>query len=336
MRRPTINDIAREAGVSRGAVSFALNDRPGVSEATRERVKQVAAELGWTPSPAALALSSRRARALGLVIARDTDEFAGEGFFLKLIGGIERVLQPRGLALVLQIVPDEAAEQATYRAWWAEGRVDGVLLLDPRQGDARPAQLGELGLPGVLVGGEAQPPMVSGLVTADAAAMAQVVEHLHEQGHRHVAYVVGLGQLLHTCERTRALGETAARHGMRVTESGFTDFTEDAARRETSALLAQDERPTAIIYDNEVLAMGGLAALHRAGLSCPDDVAVVSFEDSPLCRAVQPGITALVRDPALLGTLATQLLLEAIDGAEVSSVVAPAPVLEVRESSVLR
>lgn len=94
MDRTTIKDIARVAGVSPGAVSFALNDKPGVSDSTRARVKAVAKDLGWRPNVAARALSANRAGAVGLVIARDDRSFAGEGFFLHLIAGMEEILTP--------------------------------------------------------------------------------------------------------------------------------------------------------------------------------------------------------------------------------------------------
>ena len=94
MDRTTIKDIARLAGVSPGAVSFALNDKPGVSDSTRARVKAVAKDLGWRPNVAARALSANRAGAVGLVIARDDRSFAGEGFFLHLIAGMEEILTP--------------------------------------------------------------------------------------------------------------------------------------------------------------------------------------------------------------------------------------------------
>ncbi|MGH8940196.1 MAG: LacI family DNA-binding transcriptional regulator, partial [Actinomycetes bacterium] len=102
MARPTISDVARVAGVSKGAVSFALNDRPGVGDATRARILAAAAELGWTPSHRARALSSSRALAVGLVVARTPDTLSADPFFPAFIAGIETTLAARGQALLLQ------------------------------------------------------------------------------------------------------------------------------------------------------------------------------------------------------------------------------------------
>ena len=102
----TIGDIAERAGVSKGAVSYALNDQPGVSDATRARVLAIAAEIGWSASHAARSLSTSRADAIGLVLARPARLLGIEPFYMEFISGIEEVLAPLGVALMLHVVPD--------------------------------------------------------------------------------------------------------------------------------------------------------------------------------------------------------------------------------------
>ena len=104
-RRPTIADVARRAGVSAAAVSFAVNDRPGVSSGTRERILAAARELGWQPSASARALTEARTRAVGLVMARSAGQLEGDSFFLRFLSGIESTLTAADYALLLQIVP---------------------------------------------------------------------------------------------------------------------------------------------------------------------------------------------------------------------------------------
>ena len=152
-KRVTIKDIAREAGVSKGAVSYALNDRPGLADTTRERILRIADELGWRPNSAARSLSASRANACGLVLARPARTLAVEGFFPEFLAGVESELSPRSISLNLQLATDVAAEVEVYRRWWAEHRVDGVLLLDLREDDPRVSALAEMGLPAVVVGG---------------------------------------------------------------------------------------------------------------------------------------------------------------------------------------
>lgn len=125
MKRPTIADVARRAGVSKGAVSYALNGQPGVSEATRQRILAIAAEIGFSPSSAARALSGATARAIGLILARPAQTLGIEPFFMELISGVEAELSARSYALTLQVVADADAEIAVYRRWWGNGGSTG-------------------------------------------------------------------------------------------------------------------------------------------------------------------------------------------------------------------
>ena len=150
MGRPTINDVATAAGVSKGAVSFALNDRPGISPDTRRRILEAAETLGWSPSPRARALSVSKALAVGLVIARPPEILRADAFFPSFIAGLETVLSTRGHALLLQVA--EHDDHAAYRRLVQEGRVDGVFVTDLHVDDERPALLEELDLPAVIIG----------------------------------------------------------------------------------------------------------------------------------------------------------------------------------------
>ena len=137
-RRATIMDVAEKAGVSKGLVSFVLNDRPGVAPATRERILDAVRELDWRPSQAARSLINDRAYAMGFVLARPADLLAADPFFPGFIAGVEAELSARHSALVLQVVPDVDAELDTYRRLVADKRVDGVLVADLRVDDPRP------------------------------------------------------------------------------------------------------------------------------------------------------------------------------------------------------
>src|SRR3954453_6251280 len=130
-RRPTIADVARRAGVSSAAVSFAVNDRPGVSPETRERILEAARELGWRPSASARALTQARTRAIGLVLSRDPEQLELDAFFVRFLSGIERALPAVDYARLLQLVPGDAATALpAYERLAAAGRVDGFLLTD--------------------------------------------------------------------------------------------------------------------------------------------------------------------------------------------------------------
>src|SRR5687768_8430248 len=122
-RRPTMADIAQRAGVSKVAVSYALNGQPGVSEATRRRILAIAEEIGFSPSSAARAHSGAAAQGVWLVVSRPARTLGLEPCFMELISGVEATLSARSYALTLQVVADAAAEVALYRRWWGERRV---------------------------------------------------------------------------------------------------------------------------------------------------------------------------------------------------------------------
>ncbi|MFF8372545.1 LacI family DNA-binding transcriptional regulator [Streptomyces lydicus] len=356
-RRPTIKDIARRAGVSESAVSFALNDRPGVSQETRARVRRVAEELGWQANSAARALSGERAGALGLVLARPAQTLGVESFFLQLVSGIQEVLSARKIALLFQVVEDLGTECALYRRWWAERRVDGVLVVDPRTEDPRPELLTALGLPAVVIGGPAAPatvaphpdtaaaavpppdaaaqPPLATVWADDAKAMARILDHLYGLGHRRIVHVAGLPGLAHTERRIRSLRTEAALRGLdeRHVHSVTTDYSDAEGAEATRRLLDAARPPTAIIYDNDVMAVAGTAVAAGRGIPVPAALSIVAWDDSALCRVTHPRLTALVRDTPGFGRLAAQELLAVLDGGPHRTVQGELPHLEAREST---
>src|SRR6478735_11056444 len=176
MGRPTINDVANAAGVSKGAVSFALNGRPGISPDTRRRILETAEQLGWAPSPRARALSVSKALAVGLVVARPPEILRADAFFPSFISGLEAVLSERGHALLLMVAEHDDA--VTYRRLAKEGRVDGVFVTDLQVDDPRPALLAELGLPAVVIGPALADDPTPTLGVDDAPGIRAAVEHL--------------------------------------------------------------------------------------------------------------------------------------------------------------
>ncbi|MGC9539011.1 LacI family DNA-binding transcriptional regulator [Streptomyces sp. UG1] len=330
-----MKDIARHAGVSQSAVSFALNGRPGVSEDTRERVRQVAEELGWRPSTAARALSGEGAATVGFVLARRAETLGVDSFFLQLVSGIQEVLAERHLGLLFQVVEDVADECAVYRRWWAEHRVDGVLVVDPRTDDPRPDLLDELGLPAVVIGGapDDRHPGLSTVWADDAGAMASVVDGLYALGHRRIVHIAGLPGLAHTERRIRTLRAEAGRRGLSEVKSVTTDYSDAEGAAVTRRVLEGTAPPTALIYDNDVMAVAGAAAATELGFSVPTDVSVVSWEDSALCRMVKPWLSALSRDSVEFGRTAARELTALLDGGSARAVRVPVPRLVERGST---
>ncbi|GLZ76475.1 LacI family transcriptional regulator [Actinorhabdospora filicis] len=314
-RRPTIADIARRAGVSKGAVSYALNGRPGVSEETRRRILAIAAEVGWQPNSAARTLSGALCNVVGLALSRPARVLGIEPFFMALVSGLEAELHAHDYGLTLQIADGHASELAVYRRWWAERRVDGVLVCDLRVDDPRVPVLEELGLPAVVIGGPGHTGDLTSVWADDSAPLTETVEYLYALGHRRIAHVAGLSELLHTRVRTAAFHEVTSRLGLSDAITLSSDYTGEAGARITRRLLSSPNRPTAIVYDNDIMAVAGLSVAQELRVDVPGELSIVAWDDSPLCRLTHPALTALGRDIPAYGALAARRLLDVISGA---------------------
>jgi DNA-binding LacI/PurR family transcriptional regulator len=332
VRRVTITDIARHAGVSKGAVSYALNGQPGVSDATRSRILTIANELGWYPNRAARSLSAARADACGLVIARPSRMLALEPFFMEFIAGVEAEFSARSVALTIQLVRDLDEEVEIYRRWWAERRVDGVMLVDLRVDDPRLAEVARLGLPAVLVGGPVEGGEVPCVWHDERGTIAAVVRYLAALGHGHIARVEGVNEFVHTRLRTAAFLEIAQELGLETEVIG-TDYTPESSARATRMLLSRRNVPTAIVYDSDILAVTGLGVAHQMGFVVPDDVSIVAGDDSLICEVVHPPLTAVTRDVVAYGSAAARRLLQEVDGEASGDVETPSGALTVRATT---
>ncbi|MGA5700497.1 LacI family DNA-binding transcriptional regulator [Peterkaempfera bronchialis] len=332
MKRPTMADIARRAGVTKGAVSFALNGKPGVSEATRSRILAIAEEVGWQPNSAARALSDGRAGAFGLVIDRPAPSLGVEPFFMQLISGIQAELSRGGVALLFTLAEDVQAQVAVYREWWASHRVDGVFLVDVHIGDPRIAALEELQLPAVVIGSPAASGRLPAVWNDERDGVRLAVEHLAGLGHRSVARVSGPAELLHTRQRNAAFDAVTAEFGLTAT-TVEADYTGELGAAATLGLLDSADPPTAILYDNDLMAVSGLSAAQQRGVRVPADVSILAWDDSPLCEVIRPGLTALRRDIADYGAQAARRLSRLVAGGEADDLQVAGPLLIRRGST---
>jgi LacI family repressor for deo operon, udp, cdd, tsx, nupC, and nupG len=334
MGRPTINDVATAAGVSKGAVSFALNGRPGLSPQTRARILEAAESLGWSPSPRAQALSVSKALAVGLVIARPPEILRADAFFPSFIAGLETVLSTRGHALLLQVV--ERDDLAAYRRLVQEGRVDGVFGTDLEVDDERPALLEELALPAVMIGphlGKQPRALQSALGVDDAPGIRAAVRHLVDLGHTRIAHVSGPTQMVHGRSRREAWGQALREAGLRQGVCVEADFSAESGARAMGTLLDLAEPPTAVVFANDLMATAGLSLALSRGVSVPRELSVTGFDDLEISAHLQPALTSVHTDVVAWGRAAATRLLQLIDAAELTPADLPEARLVVRSST---
>jgi DNA-binding LacI/PurR family transcriptional regulator len=227
---------------------------------------------------------------------------------------MEEVLGPAGGTVLLLTVEDVAAELATYERWAAGRTVGAVVVVNLVRDDVRPARLERLGLPAVLAGRYSGPAALSSVVADNAGAIDAAMRLLGELGHRVIGRVSGPVELAHTAERTEAMRATGERLrvDVRIVEA---DYSAESGVRATRKLLAGAGAPTAIVFDNDVMAVAAEEELVRAGVDVPGQVSLLACDDSALCELAVPPLSALSIDVHEHGVTVGAAVLDALAGA---------------------
>ncbi|MCX5330726.1 MULTISPECIES: LacI family DNA-binding transcriptional regulator [unclassified Streptomyces] len=333
--RVTIKDVAARAGVSKGAVSLAFNHKPGLSETTRERIFKAARELGWAPNLTARTLAGSRVDVVGLAICRPARLLGLEPFYMEFISGVESVLTEHSCSLLLRLVRNVEEEVGIQESWWRGRQIGGAILVDFRPDDPRVASAERLGMPVVAVGHPSLTGSLTSVWTDDATAVTEAVRYLAALGHRRIARVGGAAALGHTAARTAAFDEAARTLELAGAWQVTTDYSGEAGARATRSMLAADaaDRPTAIVYDNDIMAVAGLSVAAEMGLSVPGDVSLLAWDDSQLCRLTHPTLSAMSHDVHGFGAEAARTLFGVIMGEGPGSHPVPTPTLTPRGST---
>ena len=301
-----IEDVARRAGVSTATVSRSLRGLGRVAPRTRERVVQAAEELHYVPSPAAAQLASRRTHAIGVVVTT-----SGRWYWSEVVAGAEQVLRGAGYDLLLYIVDELSSRRHFFELMPLRRRVDAVLLLASSVSAREQKELRHADVP-VLVAG-AKVPGHTSVRSDDAAAAGSAARHLLALGHRDLLLVCGTSTDPSSRRTTRlrrsGFERALADHGIEgrvlVTHPGI-----DGGAAAVEQLLRNGDLPTALLAEQDELALGALRALRRAAVAVPGDVSVVGIDDHELAEAVE--LTTVATSPQALGHRAGVALLSAL------------------------
>ena len=269
-------------------------------------------------------------RRVGLVLARASRVLGEEPYYHEFLEGLERVLTPAGVSVLVKVVTDRPAESATYQRWADQQRVDGVVLVDLAPDDDRVALVNRLGLPAVVLGA---PSTASGLPTVwtdDAGWAREAVRFLAERGHAVIGHISGPAAFAHTQLRLAGARAEAEARGLRLLHAEG-DYSYESGRAATAELVPT--APTAIVCDNDLMALAALETLRERGVRVPADVSVVAWDDSALCQLAVPALSAMSHDVGRIGELAAGALLDAMAGAAPAVYEAPAAHIVTRAST---
>ncbi|MFC1411707.1 LacI family DNA-binding transcriptional regulator [Streptacidiphilus sp. N1-12] len=343
--RPTLQQVAALAGVSRATASRVVNGGAGVRLHVQAKVRKAVEELGYVPNPAARTLMTRRHDAVAVVVAEPESRVFSDPFFAQQLRGIGRELSAAAVQLVLLLVTD-AGDYAQVGRYLAAGHVDGALIFSLHRDNPLPVMVDRLGLP-VVYGGRpewGEPGSIPLYVDTDNRGGARAAaEHLVARGRRRIAVITG------PLDQTSSVDRL---DGFRDVFPNFPDsdpdllvegdFTAPGGRRAMERLLDRSPDLDAVFACSDLMAAGALAVLAERGLRVPEDVAVVGYDDSDTAAQwASPPLTTVRQDIEEMGRLMARLLLNRLqlefdgrpdEAAALTSVVTPAELI-VRRSS---
>ncbi len=326
--RVSIKDIAKAAGVSHSTVSRALSDSPLVAEATRHRIRRIAHKFGFSPNAIARGLVTRQTRAVGVVVTRITDPFAGE-----VVRGIEDIAVENGYRVFLTMSHADREREINLVKTLRESRVDGIIVAASRVGTLYKPLLTKIGVPIVLINSQQQGRYMHSVSVDNALGAETAARFLISQGHRVIAYLGGPND--HSSQHERLSGfrrALAQAHlpfdpSLVQTGTGQIDGGEQVAR-----FLTRSPAPTAFCCYNDMTAIGALAALKRCGRRVPDDISLVGFDDIEFASYVDPPLTTIRQPKDEMGRLAMRMLLDLLQGKPITNIMVTGELI-VREST---
>jgi len=326
----SIKDIARAAGVSHSTVSRALAESPLVKEETRERIKQLAKEMGYSPHALARSLVTRRTQTVGVVVTTIADPFVSE-----IVRGLEETGQNHGYTIILCNSNAEPRRELAAVKALREKRVDGIIVTASRVGDLYLPLLEDFGVPIVLINNQQTGKYVYSIGTDDLRGGQIATEHLLSLGHTRIAYIASPNNVNSSQARMNGYRMALESHGIALDPALLADGDgrPAAAMEATARLLSQGAHPTAIFCYNDMTAIGTIRALKRMGLRVPDDISVVGYDDIPIVEYLDPPLTTIRQRKYDMGCMAMEMLLRLLNGADDVQDVTIEPTLVVREST---
>jgi LacI family transcriptional regulator len=309
----TLEDIARKAGVSRSTVSRVVNGQPYVRKEVRDRVLDVIEDTGFHPNVAARTLASQRSWMIGLVLPRSVSSFFTDPYFPRLVQGIAKASNQLNNTLALFLVETPEDEEKMFLRVSRKGFLDGVLVQSGVLGEQLIERLVNSSVPLVVLGRPFDGTDPSYIDVDNVQASYQAVHHLIRQGYRRIGTITGSLNSTVSLDRKEGYLKALEENGLPVEESLIVegDFTDSGGYRVMQQLLAA--RPEAVFAASDMMAVGAMRAVIDAGLSIPDDIAFVGFDDLPLAATHEPALTTVHQPIYEFGEKAVEILIDIIE-----------------------
>ncbi|MEN3307419.1 MAG: hypothetical protein V7603_3621 [Micromonosporaceae bacterium] len=329
-QRPTINDVAAAAGVSRGTVSRVLNGGHDVSNTALEAVQKAMRQTGYVVNQHARSLVTQRSQSVAFILSEAQDRLFEDPNFNVLLHGCTQALAEHDITLLLTLAGSQDDRKRVVR-YLTAGHVDGALLVSTHSGNPLVAELIARDLPVVACGKPLGYERSVAYVAADERdGAAQMVGYLRSIGRRRIATITGPLDTGGGIGRLDGYRDVLGENDPRLIASG--DYSRRGGEAAMDQLLVSAPDLDAVFVASDLMAAGALTALHRAGRRVPEDVAVGGFDDSSIATASHPHLTTIRQSYARISAEMVRLLLGLIDGDSPSAVIVPTE-LVVRDST---
>ena len=311
IKRKTLKDVAKEAGVSVSMVSRVLGNYGYFSEETKRKVLEAAKKVGYEPNVIARGLRTRKTKAIGVIIS-DVVTF----FFTTLVRGIEDVARESGYSVILCNSDENPVKEREYLATLYEHNVDG-LIVSPSPGNHNYLKkLVKAGVPLVLVDRAVRGIKAPTIIVDNEAGSYEAINHLISLGHRRIGIITGLRGVMTSEERLAGYKRALEKNGLPIEKELIKegDFRREKAYKATQEFVRMKNPPTALFVCNEPMTSGALLALKENKIKIPEEMAIVGFDDPVWASFTTPALTTVTQPSYSMGTLACQTLLKEIKG----------------------
>jgi len=292
----TLEDIARNCGVSRSTVSRVINNHPNVSEKVRKRVQKEIKNTGFRPHAAARALVSQRSWTIGLVLPRSVQSFFTDPYYPRLIQGIAQGCNQMKYTLGLYLITDAEDEEEIFPRLSRRGSLDGILFQSDQMGDQLIGRLAASDIPLVIIGRPFHNENLSYIDIDNVSAAISAVNYLADLGHQRIGTITGPLNTTVGIDRKAGYIQGLQERGIPVNDALIVegDFTEEKGFDGLLRLLPA--RPEAVFAASDRMAFGAIRAAREKGLNVPEDISIIGFDDLPISNPVNLPLTT-VRQP---------------------------------------
>ena len=312
----TIKDVAALAGVSPSTVSRTCKNNPSISEETKERVRKAMAKLGYEPNFQASNLASQNSRTIGIILPASAKEVYENSFYLEAIQGISHYCNGRQYMTTIVTGQDEAEILDAVRSMSRSGKVDGFIILYSKKDDPVIDYLFNEGLLYILIGKATQYTNQTIYIDNDnLLAGREATEYLYQLGHRRIAYLGSDSSLMFSADRKAGYQLALASHQLPVRPEYCVDVKNVSENNEEAirGLLMQKDRPTAILVSDDILAVSLERVCLENHLAIPEDLSIISFNNSLFARLTSPQLTSIDIGAGQLGSEAASQIINHIE-----------------------